>query len=149
MQIYSCPPPDWNLQVALYDSLNPTSKAPCELGPHFESSLPFCTEYKNLCTFCPFCPISSPAHSLANPVSFPKENLASPSSNDRFSETPVLSLRRIHQHQGPLSVSQDWGLNPEGLTLVPVLQSRWIPGILRDENHQGLVFIWLGQERAG
>ena len=71
----------------------------------------------SLCAFCPFIPdpfgpISSPAHSLVNPVSFPKENLASPSPNNSFSETPVFLLHRTYQHQGPLSVFQDLGFEP-------------------------------------
>ena len=71
----------------------------------------------SLRAFCPFIPdpfgpISSPAHSLVNPVSFPKENLASPSPSNSFSETPVFLLHRTYQHQGPLSVFQDLGFEP-------------------------------------
>ena len=68
-----------------------------------------------------FCPISSPAHSLANPVSFPKETLASPSPNDSFSETPCFRSVTLISIRVHCQCSRTWGLNPESLTLVPVL----------------------------
>ena len=119
--------PNWNLPVALHDSLNHDLQGPSWASPCLSYS-PSVTVLSSLCSSCtspwspeasvpavlsvpdPLCSTSGPAHSLANPVSFPKENLASPSPNDTLSENPVFLLHHTYHHQGPLVNVQRLGI---------------------------------------